>query len=291
MPPPKAPPPPPRTKPPATTPAPERTYKAELREPVRRPPVVLFNAVEGWGKTTLAAHAPDPLILMSDSETGYDTLLGHGLVPQVRAAVVDTFTDQLGWVRSLAEDTQGVRTLVLDAVGGFEHLCRKHVCERDFKGDWGEGGFAAYGRGYALVEREWQVFIQALERLRDTQGVQILMLGHVRIEQFKNPTGTDYSRYASDLHQKVWSATSKFCDAVLFGQFYQSVNVGRAEQNKSAAEKRGKVAGEAQRVVVTERRDGFDAKNRFGMPGEVWITAGPDGMYEEIWQHIEKKGG
>lgn len=281
-------PPPPKRPPPPRLhgmgePEPAKSYTVAPREPVIRPSVVLLNAVEGWGKTTVGANAPSPLILMSGNETGYDTLLGVGSVPRVPAAIVESWTDALGWVRSLASNPQGIKTLVLDAIGGFEALCKEHVCQRDFKGDWGESGFASYGKGYDATAREWHLLIQALEQLREKQAMQILMLGHVCIKVFKNPTGVDYSRYQSDVHEKVWGLTAKFCDAVLFGQFHQFTDVEKKGATK------GKAAGGAQRVVITQRADGYDAKNRYGMPERLWLESDAAGMYAEIWQHIKKE--
>lgn len=266
-----------------------KRFEINPREPRRRAPIVLFNAVEGWGKTSIGAHAPNALIAMSDNETGYDTLLANGLVPQRPAMVLDSFPDTLALIRQLTTDPEGIETLVLDAVGGFEQLCRNHVCQRDFAGDWGESGFASYGKGTAATAREWRLLTAALEQLRDKQNVQVLMLGHVKIESFKNPTGTDYNRYASDLDKSIYGVTAKFCDAVLFGTFYQSVESSRSENKKGVADRKGKVVGEAQRVVITEKRDGFDAKNRYAMPSEVWINTDAAGMYAEIWQHINKE--
>lgn len=284
-------PPPPRKSPPqapATPSAPPKSYKVSVRPVVDREPVVLINAVEGWGKTSVGAHAPAPLILQSGNETGYDTLVSNGLVPEVPSVIIDDWADTIGWVRSLTADPQGIKSLVLDAIGGFEMLARRFVCNRDFKGNWGESGFASYGKGFENTAREWTVLIEALERLRDTQGVRIILLGHVRIEKFENPTGVNYSRYMSDVHQKIWASTAKFCDAVLFGQFYQVTESDRANASKGIADKRGKAIGDAQRVVISERRDGFDAKNRYAMPGEIWIEGGADAMYAEIFQHINR---
>ena len=58
---------------------------------------ILINAVEGWGKTTMAANSPNPLILMAEGETGYETLLAHDLVPAVARATVT------GWPQLLAQ--------------------------------------------------------------------------------------------------------------------------------------------------------------------------------------------
>ena len=112
----------------------------------------------------------------------------------------------------------------------------------------------------------------------------ILILSHVRIRPFKNPLGPDYDRYEADCHQKTWSVTHKWCDAVLFGNFFTVVDTG-----KDAGAKKGKGIGGTQRVLYTQRRDGFDAKNRFGMPECIDIPANP----AQVWTTIlnSMKGG
>ena len=118
------------------------------------PPRLILNAVEGWGKTTAGAYAPDPAILMARGESGYTTLLGVGSVPAVPTATVDSWQKLLGLLDQLVAGTDR-KTLVLDALGGFERLCQEHVCACDFDGDWGERGFMSFQKGYELSATEW----------------------------------------------------------------------------------------------------------------------------------------
>jgi len=69
-----------------------------------KPPRIVLNGVEGWGKTSTSAFAPNPAILMAAGETGYETLLGAGLVPQVDAARVESWQQLLDTLDALAEN-------------------------------------------------------------------------------------------------------------------------------------------------------------------------------------------
>ena len=47
------------------------------------PSRVVLHGVEGIGKTSFGAYAPDPIFLMAKGETGLETLIDSGRLPQV----------------------------------------------------------------------------------------------------------------------------------------------------------------------------------------------------------------
>ncbi len=266
--------------PPAPPVAPPRTSQAAANVTVPtfgkakaklQPPRIVLNAVEGWGKTSCGAYAPEPGILMARGETGYLTLLGAGLVPEVGAASIDSWLGLLALLDEFAKES-AVKTLVVDAMGGIERLCHEHVCTRDFKGDWGEKGFSSYQKGFDVAINDWLQLLQKLDVLHN-QGMTILLLSHCQIRPFKNPLGEDYDRYVAAVHHKTWNVTHRWADAVLFGTFITVID-------SKDGRKRG--IGGTDRVLYCERRDAFDAKNRYGMPVEVEIPAEPS----EIWSTI-----
>ena len=223
---------------------------------------LIVNAVEGWGKTTLGCHAPGAAVLMARGETGYLTLLAKKLVPQLPHAELNTWQETLDQVRYLiADDSGNIKTLVFDALGGFERLCHEHVCQTRFGGEWGEAGFSAFQRGYDVSIAEWLILLQELDRLRTKRNMQIVLLSHSKVKPFKNPLGEDFDRYIADCHEKTWQATAKWADAVFFGTFRTVV-----EKKKGG---RGKGIGGDERVIYTTRRDAYDAKNRYGMEPEI----------------------
>lgn len=237
-------------------------------------PRVIINGVEGWGKTSLAANAPGAALVMARGETGYQTLLNAGRVPSIPCLVADSWDGLLGVLDALVADPGEVKTLALDALGGFERLCHEHVCARDFGNNWGEKGFGAFAKGYDLAVTDWLGLLNRLDRINE-QGVAIWILSHVGVRPFKNPLGPDFDRYEAACHAKTWSVTHKWADAVLFANFRTVLNVEKGEQRK-------KGIGGTDRVIYTERRDAWDAKNRFGMPEEIDITGEPAEAFQAV---------
>ena len=220
-------------------------------------------------------------MLMASGETGYLTLLGSGLVPNVPRVSLDTWAETLDMCDQLLADPQGRTTIVLDALGGFERQCHQHVCTRDFRGVWGDHGFNSYQKGYEISVGEWLKLLAKLDAIRHAHGCTIMLLSHTIVRPFKNPLGDDFDRYIADCHQKTWGVTHKWADAVLFGTFYTVVETPTGG--------RGKGVGGTQRVLYTERRDAYDAKCRYKMPETITIPNDPARAWPAIWSAISGK--
>jgi len=218
--------------------------------------------------TSCGAFAPEPVILMAKGETGAQTLLAAGLIPQIPGAVMETWEQLLATIDNLVL-SGGYKTLVLDALSGFEHLCHDFVCRLQYKGDWGKKGFKNYQQGPDVAVNDWLLLLQRLDQLRTAQGMTILLLSHTKVGPFKNPSGDDYDRYMADCHQKTWAPTCKWADAVLLGKY---VDVVAKEDDSN---RKGKGTGMDSRVIYTRYRNSWDAKNRYGMPESIDLTDNP----------------
>jgi hypothetical protein len=210
-------------------------------------------------------------------EETWDLLKRTGAVPSDLPVLPtpQSWEDVLGILDSLLDDEHAYRVLGIDTIGGCERLCHEHVCQRHFKGDWGERGFAGYMRGYEVSLAEWREYLGRLDGLRDQRGVTVILLGHTRVKQWKNPEGPDYDRYTVDVHDKTWALTHKWADAVLLANYYVEV-----EQDSG---KRAKGRGGQQRFLYTEYSAAYDAKNRLGLPSE--ISMGNSGA--EAWNNLK----
>lgn len=259
---------------PATAPTPPKLGRVSTDD--KLPPRIVLNAVEGWGKTTFGAYAPNPAVLMSRGESGYVTLRQAGLVPDADQVELTKWTDVLATVESIGDGDYG--SLILDALGGFERLCHEHVCARDFNNDWGDRGFGSFQKGYDVSVAEWLQLLNRLDAIRIKRHIPIVFLSHSKVKPFKNPLGTDFDRYVADCHDKTWSVTHKWADVVMFGTF---ITVVKEERGKKA-----KGIGGDERVVYTTRRDGFDAKNRYAMPPSIAIPSEPSAVYSTIMSAI-----
>jgi hypothetical protein len=245
--------------------------KIEARQAKAMAPKIVYNAVSGFGKTTFAAFAPEPIILMAKGEAGYDTLLSAKRVPSVPAYTVDSWPDLLGWLDDLLIDPQGRRTIALDAMGGYERMCHEVVCTRDFKGNW--DNFNGWDRGPKASIAEWLKLISRLEAVNQKHGTTIIFLSHAKPVKFKDPLAENYDRWSSDVNPATWAETHKWADAVLFGNF-------RTFSDK------GKGVGGTDRIVCTEFRAGYDAKNRYGMKPEVQMGEDCAATWQTIWREM-----
>lgn len=255
------------------------TPKKIQRGPLKSklPPRILLYAVEGWGKTTLAAHAPEPIILMAPGEDGYLTLLGQGRVPEVARVELETWRETIATLDYVIGHPDECKSVALDGLARFEALCHQKVCDEEYQGEWGEKGFAAYGRGYEAAVREWLILLERLDRLRQL-GKTILLLAHSEIRTYSNPLGPDFDQYILNLHRKTWAATKPWPDMVLFGT---TVSVVTKEKGKA------KGIGGTDRVLHTSLTDGFYAKNRHGLPAEILMPEDPSQLWSTLSSAIE----
>lgn len=247
------------------------------------PSRVIMHGVEGVGKTSWAANAPKPIFLMARGETGLETLIDSGRLPEVphfpESMSFDDLMSSLEWIRDSSHE---YKTVVIDTLNGLERLCHEHVCKRDFGNDWGKHGFISYMAGFEISLADWRLLLNLLDEIRKKKKMSVICLCHTRVNTFKNPEGADFDRYAPAMHQKTWELTHRWADHVLFANFYTVVEV---ESNS----KKGKAVGGQQRVMYTERHAAYDAKNRAGLPEE--IEMGNSGS--EAWNNFisAMKGG
>lgn len=210
---------------------------------------------------------PGPIFIQARGETGLDTLIGAGQLPETPSfPECMNWTDLRGSIAELTETDHSYKTLVIDTLNGVERLCFEHVCAREYNNEWGEKGFAAFGRGPETSMSEWRFFLSDLDTLRSTKKMAIFALCHTKVKNFKNPEGPDYERYQPDLHEKTWSLTHKWADLVLFSNFETTVSDDKG--------KRAKGTGGRHRLLYTQRCAAYDAKNRHGLPEEIDLSGG-----------------
>jgi len=247
---------------------------------------VVFVAVNGYGKTTAGALGPDPVIIMSPDERGYETLFDHGLVPAVPLMRPASWPELIASLRALASDPQGRRTVVLDALAGFEYLLARHICENQYGNDWGKGGFLAWNEGPRIVARTWPVLLGALQSCAQ-RGLHVLVLGHAKVTKFNNPDGPDYDRYECACGTAdLWSRTRDWAEAVLFGNFVAIVDQAREQANIAKAH--GKAIGQ-QRVLRCQYSSAADAKNQYGLDAQYVMPDDPRRFADAFWRMITRE--
>lgn len=236
---------------------------------------------EGWGKTSFGAMTPKPIFLQSKGETGLDALIDNKQLPETpHFPELQDWSEVRGAVQTLIDGDHDHKTVILDTLNSAERLCYDFICARDFGGDWGDKGFGGYQRGYEVSLAEWKLFLNQLDELRRQKRMTIFLLVHTKVRTFRNPDGADYDRWVPDMQPLCWSVTHKWLDAVLFGQF--EVDVQTTKRDAGDATKKGKVKATAERVLYTQPQPAYDAKNRLGLPNEIYMGNTP----KEAWANF-----
>ena len=248
--------PPPRA---AQTAAPARRMAlANVRKTLERgPDKVFLYGIEGVGKSTFAAAAPNPIFIAAE-----DGIRNLDPVPE-SFPTPTSFQDVLDAVAELETAQHGYQTLVIDTIDYVDGLIRDEVCRRN---GWTAEEFDAYGRGLKVTPDEHRRLIAAVDRLVAARGMNVVVMAHARTKNFKNPAGADYLRYEPNLAGESAPALWKYwAEAVLFATHEAFVQVAKSG-GEDPALKRGKGVSTGRRVVYTEWNAAYDAKNRYGLP-------------------------
>lgn len=216
-------------------------------------PFVLLYGPDGVGKSTFGADAPAPIFL--GTEQGFGELnVAHFATPRNWNEIVLAIDE-------LQNGDHEFETLVIDSIDWIEPVCWRAVCEEN---KWTTIEDPGYGKGYTAALLWWQQMIRKLKRLRMKMGV--IVIAHAQIKGFNDPTeNVSYDRFQLKLNDKASALWREATDAVLFANF--SITT-KEEKGKAKA----KAYGQGERVMFTERRPSFDAKNRNNLPLELPLS-------------------
>jgi len=221
---------------------------------------MVIYGVEGIGKTALAAQFDKPFFLMSPRETGLLTLQSSGQIGEVdRFPVLNTWYELSTALSWLACGDHDYRTLIIDTINGVERdLYFKFVLDTQFGGDASK--FTAYAKDKKYTHDLWKVFLDSLNRCRE-RGLAIVLLGHAMVSRMNDPDGKDYDRYIPRFaNQATWDMTFACVDVVMFANHVTATF-------EDGSRTKGRSTGI--RMLYTEKRPAFDAKNRYRLPAQI----------------------
>lgn len=237
--------------PPKTAQAPRMTLSAVTRGRIERPTRVLLFGVEGIGKSTFAANAPNPIFIAAEDGTAQ---LDVARFPEPK-----TWADVYAAIDVLLTEEHDYKTVVVDTLDWLEPLCWAQVVSRANSPKVKSVEDLGFGKGYVAALEEWRVLLARFEQLRIKRNMNVIFLAHSWVKTFKNPEDEDFDRYELKLHAKAGGLLKEWADAVLFARY-------ETFSNTDEKTKRTRGVSTGARVVHTQRTAAWDAKNRYDLP-------------------------
>ncbi|WP_270207327.1 ATP-binding protein [Streptococcus anginosus] len=214
---------------------------------------VVIYGPEGIGKSTFAAGFPEPVFI--DTEGSTDNM------DVARLDKPTSWTMLNNEIAFIKVNPQTCKTLVIDTIDWAESLAVESVCALHNKKGIEDFG---WGNGYTYVREEIGRFLNSLSELIEL-GINVVLTAHAQLKKFEQPDEMGaYDRYELKLGKKTSSQTAplvkEWADMVLFANYKTLVMT--TDNGKKKAQ-----GGE--RVMYTNHRPAWDAKNRHGLPDEL----------------------
>jgi hypothetical protein len=215
------------------------------------PPRMLIHGVAGVGKTTYAASSDRPVIIATEE--------GLGTLDVPHFPLARSFAEVMEPLYALYNEPHDFGTVVIDSVDWLEPLIWRRVCDDN---KWGSIEEPGYGKGYVAALDLWREYLEGLNALRNERGMTVIQIAHTDIKRFDSPMCEPYDRYVIKLHARAAALLQEHSDIVLFANYRISTVKSDVGFNKKV----NRALGSGERVIYTEERPAFLAKNRYGLP-------------------------
>lgn len=215
------------------------------------PPAIIVHGVAGVGKTTFAAGSDSPVAICTED--------GLGTLKLPHFPLARSFEDVVEALASLHAEPHEHRSLVIDSLDWLEPLIWQHACKIN---NWSSIEEPGYGKGYIAALDLWRQYIDWINALREDRGMMVIQLAHTDIKRFDSPEHEPYDRYVIKLQSRAAALLQEHSDIVLFANYQISIAKSEVGFNKKVT----RALGSGKRVMHTEERPAYLAKNRYELP-------------------------
>ncbi len=220
--------------------------KGIIKNKVKKPMCMMLHGCEGVGKSTFAANSEKPIFIGGEENDELEV---------DRFSDIKKYQDVLDALKLLLNEDHDYKTVVIDTIDSVEELLHGEISGNDLMAT-ACGGF---GKSFEKAKDKLIELRDCyLKPLRD-KGIQIILLAHSSKVKFEDPmSNLTYDTYEIKLHRKARPIFFEWCSAICFANFKTITTDGDGKKKY--------VVGNNKRVLYTEKRPAFEAKNRFCLP-------------------------
>lgn len=228
--------------------------KSISRNDTMSSPRVLVYGIEGIGKSTFAAGAPDPIFILTED--------GLGSLDVEHFPIAQSLDNVMDAIGSLYAEDHPYKTVVLDSLDWLEAIIHREMEEKYDAKD------LAYGKGAMIAAQKWREVLDGMNALRNDKKMIVIFLAHNTIKRFDSPEVEPFDRYQPKLQERSSAVVREWADAVMFANYKTIVKKDDVGFNKTVA--RGISSGE--RMLFTTEKPAYMAKNRYNLPDSIPLT-------------------
>lgn len=217
-------------------------------------PRIEVYGVEGIGKSTFAAGAPNPIFILTED--------GLGSLPVQHFPLATSTNEVMEAIAALYNEDHSFGTVVIDSLDWLEAIIQREIDTQHDAKD------LAYGKGALIAAEKWRVILEGLNALRLERGMVVILLAHTTIKRFDSPEVEPFDRYQPKLQERSNALVREWCDAVLFANYKTIVKHDDVGFNKTT--NRGISTGE--RLLYCNERPAYMAKNRYQLPDSIPLS-------------------
>jgi hypothetical protein len=222
-------------------------------ESINAPRLVVYG-VEGIGKSTFAAGAPNPIFILTED--------GLGSLNVAHFPIAKTFANVMSAIATLHDESHDFYTVVIDSLDWLENIIWREVeAGHDAKD-------LAYGKGAIIAADRWRQVLEGLDALRLHRKMVVILIAHTTIKRFDSPEVEPYDRYQPKLQERSSALIREWADALLFANY--KVMVKKDDVGFNRTTNRGFTTGE--RLLFTNERPAYMAKNRYALPDSIPLS-------------------
>lgn len=228
------------------------------------PQRTLIYGPPGLGKTSFACSFESPILLPTED--------GSMAIDVPAFPLLKTYAQVCGAFSALLEQPHDYKTVILDSLDWLEPLVWTHTCAQISE----ESGKSitsieqvGYGKGYLEADAHWRNLMGWLDVLRTSRNMSIVTVAHSEVKRHEPPDGEPYDRHQLKLHKRAYPLWTEWSDMVLFSNYRRQAI--KTKDGGAKGQDKFRAVGSGERVLYTDERPAYTAKNRWSLPHEIYI--------------------